>query len=225
MTPTRFPGSKPRKGVVTTDTQPFQRFLTLEEVVLPDSRFPDLKPQKRLQKKFYLYRKFVVKIETLEAGNYYHIYNRGNNGSKIFFEDENYQHFLRLYKKYIPPIADTFAWCLMQNHFHFLVYIKQDEEIYKEDYLKLPGRESKKPIASRQFGHLFNAYVQAINKKYKRTGSLLEKPFERKKVTSEDYLKKLIFYIHNNPVHIQLLKIFLHIPGLPIRSSIQNKSL
>ncbi len=153
-----------------------------------------------------------MQIEPIEPGNFYHIYNRGNNGSNIFFEEENYKYFLRLYKKYMHSVADTFAWCLMQNHFHFLVYIKQDEEIYKEDYLKLPGKEPKKPNASRQFGHLFNAYVQAINKKYKRTGSLLEKPFERKKVTSEDYLKKLIFYIHNNPVHHSITENFSTYP-------------
>ncbi|MGI0107894.1 transposase [Salinimicrobium sp. WS361] len=142
-----------------------------------------------------------MKIEPIETGNFYHIYNRGNNGSNIFFEEENYSYFLRLYEKYIPPVADTFAWCLMRNHFHLLLYLKTDSEIKKEDYLFFPGKESKKPDASRQLGHLFNAYAQAINKKYGRTGSLMEKSFERKRITSEDYLKQIIFYIHNNPVH------------------------
>ncbi|MCC8358500.1 hypothetical protein [Salinimicrobium sediminilitoris] len=147
-----------------------------------------------------------MQIEPIEPGNFYHIYNRGNNGSKIFFEDENYQHFLRLYKKYIPPIADTFAWCLMQNHFHVLIYLKTDGEIKKEDYLFSPGKEPKKPDASRQLGHLFNAYAQAINKNYGRTGSLMEKPYERKRITSEEYLKRVIFYIHNNPVHHKVVQ-------------------
>ena len=142
-----------------------------------------------------------MQIEPIEPGNFYHIYNRGNNGSNIFFEEENYAYFLRLYEKYIPPIADTFAWCLMRNHFHLLLYLKTDSEIKKEDYLFSPGKEPKKPDPSRQLGHLFNAYAQAINKKYGRTGSLMEKSFERKRITSEDYLKQIIFYIHNNPVH------------------------
>ncbi|HUH25396.1 MAG TPA: hypothetical protein VLY87_02100 [Flavobacterium sp.] len=51
-----------------------------------------------------------------------------------------------------------------------------------------------------QFGHLFNAYTQAINKKFKRTGNLFEKPFERKMIDSDKYFQNLIFYIHNNPV-------------------------
>jgi putative transposase len=54
---------------------------------------------------------------------------------------------------------------------------------------------------SRQFSHLFNAYTQAMNKRYARTGSLFETTFERKLVTSETYFRQLIFYIHNNPVH------------------------
>ena len=116
------------------------------------------------------------RIQPLVAGNYYHIYNRGNNGIDVFFEAGNYEYFLKLYQQYIYPIAETFAWCLMKNHFHVL-------------------------DASKQFGHLFNAYTQAINKRFARTGSLFERPFERKRVTSEKYLKNLILYIHNNPVH------------------------
>ncbi|WP_395061046.1 transposase [Flavobacterium sp.] len=140
------------------------------------------------------------KPKPLERGSYYHIYNRGNNGIDIFYDTESYYHFLRLYEKYIIPIADTFAWCLLKNHFHLLVYIKTDDEI---DISKLEYStvESPKVIdASKQFGHLFNAYTQAINKKFNRTGSLFEKPFERKLVKSEKYFQNLIFYIHNNPV-------------------------
>ena len=142
-----------------------------------------------------------MKIEALEPGNYYHIYNRGNNGDKIFFEDANYTYFLQLYKKYISPVANTLAWCLMRNHFHFLVYLKEELEINRLDFKYSTRSEVSLIDPSRQLSHLFNAYTQAINKKYSRTGSLFEKPFERKRITSEDYLKKLIFYIHNNPVH------------------------
>ena len=53
------------------------------------------------------------KPTALEKGRYYHIYNRGNNGIDIFFDVDSYYHFLRLYDKYITPIAETFAWCLL----------------------------------------------------------------------------------------------------------------
>jgi putative transposase len=136
----------------------------------------------------------------LENGNYYHIYNRGNNGINVFFDSESYYHFLRLFDRYISPIAETYAWCLLKNHFHILVYIKLDIEI---DFSKLEYSTVEKPKVldpSKQFGHLFNAYTQAINKKFKRTGALFEKPFERKQITSEKYLQNVIYYIHNNPV-------------------------
>lgn len=144
--------------------------------------------------------------EPLLFGNYYHIYNRGNNGIDIFLETENYYYFLRLYAKYIEPIAETFAWCLLKNHFHILVRIKDKTEINTQELTYSTTEKPKLIDPSRQFSHLFNAYTQAINKKHKRTGSLFETSFERKSVTSEKYFRQLIFYIHNNPVHHGFVK-------------------
>lgn len=48
---------------------------------------------------------------------------------------------------------------------------------------------------------MFNAYAQAINKRYSRSGSLFEKPFERKRILDENYLRQIVLYIHNNPIH------------------------
>lgn len=159
----------------------------------------------------------------LENGKYYHIYNRGNNGIDLFYEIENYKHFLRLYEKYIDPIAETYAWCLMKNHFHFLVYIKESTEV---DVTKLEYSSTDKPkaiSASKQFSNLFNAYTLAINKRYKRTGSLFEKNFRRKVVTSETYLKKLIFYIHNNPVHHRFTEQIIEYPWTSYETVISPK--
>ena len=68
-------------------------------------------------------------MQTLEFDRYYHIYNRGVNSCSLFEENSNFEHFLHLYEKYILPVADTFAYCLMPNHFHFLVKIKKEKEI------------------------------------------------------------------------------------------------
>ena len=133
-------------------------------------------------------------------GNYYHIYNRGNNRGDVFFEADNYNYFLKLYAKYIEPVAETFAWCLLKNHFHILVRIKEKAEIINEELSYSTTNAPKVIDPSRQFSHLFNAYTQAINKRYNRTGSLFETTFERKLVTSENYFRQLIYYIHNNPV-------------------------
>lgn len=65
---------------------------------------------------------------------YYHIYNRGVNGENIFFEERNYDLFLKLYEKHLAPVTDLFAYCMLRNHFHVSVRTKSEEEIieYKE---------------------------------------------------------------------------------------------
>lgn len=156
-------------------------------------------------------------------GNYYHIYNRGNNGIDIFFDTENYYYFLKLYAKYIEPIAETYAWCLMKNHFHLLVRIKEKEEIIESELTYKTTDKPKIIEAYRQFSHLFNAYTQGMNKKYNRTGSLLETKFERKLVSSQDYFQKLIYYIHNNPVHHGFVKHMGLYPWSSYGSIISNK--
>ena len=64
----------------------------------------------------------------MDQGSFYHIYNRGNNKEKIFFEEKNYRHFLKLFDKYLSPYVDVYAYCLMPNHFHFLIRVKMVEE-------------------------------------------------------------------------------------------------
>jgi len=71
----------------------------------------------------------MQQIEPLNYGKFYHIYNRGVNGCDLFVEPTNYEHFLNLYDKYISPVADTYAWVLMKNHFHLLVRVKEESEI------------------------------------------------------------------------------------------------
>ncbi|MGL2986955.1 transposase [Flavobacterium sp. RSSA_27] len=156
-------------------------------------------------------------------GNYYHIYNRGNNGIDIFFENENYYHFLRLYAKYIEPIAETYAWCLLKNHFHLLVRIKEKVEIVQNELTYSTTEKPKTIDPSRQFSHLFNAYTQAVNKRHNRTGSLFETTFERKLVSSEKYFQQLIFYIHNNPVHHGFVNQMSLYPWSSYETIISNK--
>lgn len=136
----------------------------------------------------------MQKLAPLEFGKYYHIYNRGINRGNIFFETRNYGYFMELYAKYIEPIADTFAYCLMPNHFHFLVRVKLAQEQTFE-----VCQTSKVYSPTQQFSNLFNAYAKAINKAYGRTGSLFEGRFGRIPVTSQAYFTRLIVYIHHNP--------------------------
>lgn len=137
----------------------------------------------------------------LQCGRYYHIYNRGNNGENIFVEGRNYSYFLNLYTKHIAPIAETFAYCLMRNHFHLLIRMK--DEVNEMGLKGSERSERSDPFPanhmSRAFQSFFGAYAMAINKAYGRHGRLFEEHFDRIEVDSDAYFTSLIFYIHFNP--------------------------
>jgi REP element-mobilizing transposase RayT len=135
----------------------------------------------------------------LQFGAYYHIYNRGNNRENLFLQERNYPYFLRLYAKHILPVAETYAYCLMPNHFHFLIRTRTEEEqIQIGSFLKNEPICKIKP-PSRAFNNLFIAYARAFNKATGRTGVLFETPFHRKLVDSDAYFQRLVVYIHANP--------------------------
>ncbi len=121
-------------------------------------------------------------------GHYYHIFNRGVNRQSIFYSDEHYRYCLRLIKKYATKYAVTIiAYCLMPNHYHFL--IRQDSDT----------------AISKFINALFNAYVQALNKQIGRSGTLFEGRFKHVDVDRDEYLVHLVRYIHLNPVKAGLV--------------------
>lgn len=162
----------------------------------------------------------------LETGKFYHIYNRGVDGTNIFRTPENYIHFLSLYATYIEFVADTYAYCLLGNHFHVLVRIKDKLPAYHTLYPDLPETpKSKETISpSRQFSHLFNAYAQSFNKRFGRTGSLFEENFERKLVDSDEYFTRLIQYIHWNPQKHGFVSDFRDYPYSSYHSHLSGKA-
>lgn len=123
----------------------------------------------------------------------YHVYNHANGADDLFRETDNYRYFLEKYKKYILPIADTLAYCLMKNHFHLMVRIKDEECLMEQD---LTGFENLSGLVSLQFSRLFNSYSKAFNKKYNRIGGLFNRPVKRKQIIDDHYFTQLIIYIH-----------------------------
>ena len=121
-------------------------------------------------------------MELLKKENYYHIYNRGINSETIFQDENNMAYFLKLVTKYLSPKINILAYCLLNNHFHFAIEVTSETK-----------------DVNQAFSNLFNAYTKAFNKQNSRTGALFERPFKRKQIKDEDYLKQLILYIHRNP--------------------------
>ena len=167
-----------------------------------------------------------IRNEILEPDAYYHIYNRGINSGKIFNATENYLFFLSKFATYLNPVCDVFAYCLMPNHFHFLIRVKSQEEIrafvkvqnFDKGSINVPkvqnfdkgdNKEDKKglhafdSVVSKQMGKFISSYSQAYNKVTNRHSALLESPFKRKRIDSEEYLKNLIIYIHLNPTDLK----------------------
>lgn len=247
-------------------------------------------------------------FETLDEGHFYHIYNHAVGGLSLFQNEGDYCHFLYLYEKYIQPIADTYAWVLMPNHFHILVRMREDlvyrycahGEVLKEDgkywqpyvdlsstssstttssttsdsscepvrrseaiervetdrwkemkweTMRIPnlssrkaldsvgyseGEESgrkaldaagckkseeisseasnnitgdkediiyRKPKPEKHISHLCSSYSLYYNRKHDKWGTLFQRPFKRKRIDNEAYLRTVLIYIHNNPVH------------------------
>jgi REP element-mobilizing transposase RayT len=142
----------------------------------------------------------------LETDTFYHIYNRANGIEKLFANEENYLFFLKKYHFYISPIADTFAYCLMPNHFHFLVRMKNIPNSTFQKFEKVPNSDKTYDVFktsyvySEAFRRLFMSYTKAYNKQQIRNGSLFTPHFNRKKITTPEYLKNTINYIHLNPV-------------------------
>ena len=141
-------------------------------------------------------------IPPLIHGNFYHVYNRGNNRESLFPQKRNYTYFMNLWWKYVSPIADTWAYCLLQNHFHSVVYIKDQAT----DLIGLNTNKTKEP--SRYFSNFFNAYTRGLNIAVKRTGALFERPFKRIPVNNTSYLMQLIVYVHQNPQKHQFTQDF-----------------
>ena len=141
-----------------------------------------------------------------EEEKFYHIYNRSIDKKPMFCNDGNYEYFLKKYDAYLSAVIDTYAYCLLGNHFHLLVRIK-DLTTFKK-LSNLPDNKSIHDIVSHQFRKFFQCYAMSFNKQQNRTGTLFQTPFKRVLVKDDSYFGRLIYYIHANPETHQLIKDF-----------------
>jgi putative transposase len=147
----------------------------------------------------------------LESNKFYHIFNHAVGNENFFRNEQNYLYFIKKFVQYINPIAKTYAFVLMPNHFHYLIEIRDKKEIYKH-YLDLESQKEKpfiklekdlefEKFVMQQFSNFFNCYTKSYNKKFKRKGALFIDYLKRTKISREEYLRNLILYIHQNPIH------------------------
>jgi len=136
----------------------------------------------------------------LVEGEIYHVYNRGNNKQPIFFQPQNYPYFLKGMERYVAPYCDLLAWCLMPNHFHFLIHANEKSIVVIKD-----GSFQRQQF-SQAIKQLLSSYTKAINKQEQRTGSLFQQKTKGICVSDDvGHDTNVFHYIHQNPVKAGLV--------------------
>ena len=142
---------------------------------------------------------FTLKTMQLFSDHLYHIYNQGNNQETIFYTRADYLHFLQQVRDKVLPHCEIVTYCLMPNHFHFLVNTTKNSTVP----VKLGQLTST--ALNNGFRLLLSGYANEFNKKYGRTGSLFRQKTKFKNLENEaessdnNYPFVCFHYIHQNP--------------------------
>lgn len=135
-----------------------------------------------------------------EEGCTYHVYNRSNE--ILFRSRENYLFFLRKIRELVLPYAHVLSYCLMPNHYHFILRIKPEGILCFEN-----KRVDQLQYIARAIGTLQSSYTQALNKQIGRRGNLFAHKVKAKSLThiDNDYALNCFMYIHQNPKIAELV--------------------
>ncbi|MFZ1527955.1 MAG: hypothetical protein WAT19_04335 [Ferruginibacter sp.] len=151
-------------------------------------------------------------IENFEEEKFLHVICKASGDSVLFKSDENKSYFLKKFSQYSEGYFDTYAYCLLSNHVHWLIKCKKEQElidhlsVLDERKLKSHQQNFLEGIVSFEqeveflWKDFFISYAMAYNKMYQRKGALFINPFRRIKVENEEHLTQLVVYIHANAV-------------------------
>lgn len=130
-------------------------------------------------------------IKKYRKNCYYHVYCRGNNREKIYFDEQDYFVFRIFFQRKIRELNLNIAldcYALMPNHYHFLLYQFFDPRAIE-----------------RLMRSCLTQYSLYINKKYKRVGRLFQSPYHARIVSLRE-IEKMRIYVLNNPIEAGLEK-------------------
>ena len=153
--------------------------------------------------------------------NYYHIICKSLNNQLLFVNNENKRFFLQRYKFYLHPFSSTLAYCLLNNHVHFIIKMltisqvidqlrasAQSITINQRHFLDNPVNEQLDILMERQFNSFFVSYTKSFNNYYKRKGNLFQNPFKRVYLKDEMQTTQAIIYVHANAQKHKLVNDF-----------------
>ena len=148
-----------------------------------------------------------MKTSKFDYNSFYHIYNRSIGNELFFSTKKDYEYFIHKMKRFLLPLSKIVAYCLIPNHFHFIIKIKKMEDLPAgvRPWKDLP--DGRKNINIDQaLKNFFNSYTRSYNIIHNRHGRLFQHAYKYKEINSDEYLIWLIYYIHRNPVHHKLVQ-------------------
>jgi len=123
-----------------------------------------------------------------QADTFYHIVHRGNERRQIFSDDKDHLRFLDFLGTCSKRFdLEIWSYVLMSNHYHLLLRTQQAN-------------------LSRAMQWLGVSYSVYYNHRHKRSGHLFQGRFKSFLVLEDDYLKRLILYIHRNPLRAGMVE-------------------
>lgn len=115
-------------------------------------------------------------------GAIYHVTSRGDRREAIFVDDEDRRALLAVVEQAMDRFdADILAYCLMGNHYHFVLHTRQAN-------------------LSRLMRHLNGVYTQDFNRRHRKVGHLFQGRFKAVLVDRDAYLLAVCRYVELNPV-------------------------
>ena len=151
-------------------------------------------------------------VASFEEQSFYHIICKSVAERLLFKTEENKRYFLSRYTNLLHDFVDTYAYCMMNNHVHWLIRTKTVPDILSV-LARMPvetltttqkkftaGLCAYHELIKQQFNRFFISYSLAYNRENNVKGHLFNRPFKRIAVVNDAHFTSLIVYIHANPL-------------------------
>ncbi|MDD3284451.1 MAG: hypothetical protein PHZ07_02555 [Patescibacteria group bacterium] len=141
-------------------------------------------------------------IRNILSNNIYHVYNRGTEKRRIFYNQRDYNYFLSrmfFYKDQFK--VKILSYAILPNHFHFLLEEPTSDVVnvrrcsYKPNTNQYHGSKISKFISI-----LLNSYTKYFNNRREHSGRIFQGPFKSKLISSDTYLQTVFVYVNLNPI-------------------------
>jgi REP-associated tyrosine transposase len=154
---------------------------------------------------------------------YYHVVFRSVDGVMLFHTDENRIYFLQKFSFYFKPVSTCLAYCLLENHVHFIIRVRslsslkenillispEAQTMSMKKFLENPGCvDIVENVLERQVNSFMVSYANAYNKRFSRKGNLFQSPFRRVEIKEDSHLQQAIIYVHANAQKHKFIKDF-----------------